>query len=200
MSLWAARWHQTRGPIFYKIALVFTLLALIIYAHAISIVINMKYDKFGYLKWILLFWVTSTYFPINHLSYLRLLTCSRGRDGKSGGLKNRLISYVKPFLKLVLLFLIQVITGEYIIISDPMISRQFSNLRYFVKLCVVSPGFTLRLYFNVLLSNTPWLFKVVNRALSSSQMCLNPPSWTDALRMRWFRHYSAPIRWQCIRG
>jgi hypothetical protein len=54
---------------------------------------------------------------------VRLLTYLRGEMAKKKGLKNRLKSYLKTFLKLFLFSLIQLVTVEYIIVSDPMISR-----------------------------------------------------------------------------
>jgi hypothetical protein len=44
LSLRAARWFQSRGPIFYKLPII-SLLALIIHARIICFVINMKYKK-----------------------------------------------------------------------------------------------------------------------------------------------------------
>jgi hypothetical protein len=58
-------------------------------AHVISFVINMKYEKLRYLKWILLLWITNTHFSqaISPTHSASLYLHQEGRRKRRGGLK-----------------------------------------------------------------------------------------------------------------
>jgi hypothetical protein len=102
LSLRTAQWWLLRWRVFCELPIIFTLLALIIYVHVISFVLNKKYEDYFTLNGC--YWITDNavlgYQPVvSHKPFLlqktHLFTTVGGMIEREDGLKIPLQSYLK---------------------------------------------------------------------------------------------------------